>query len=221
MLRSRCCQRNYCQLKNAVIVLQRRVRANIAAKNERKTSLETKRVTVKLQSSYRGRKVRCLVRKLKAVILIQRWFRAISAGMKVRAGYYRIREAALVIQAAFRGYHGRVIARKMRAARMIQSAIRGFLTRKMIEVRIAFDAMFVFRNYFKIKQRKYKNSKLTSPNFFSSAPKDWTSCPVKTFHIDSLPSFERHQNPAVLPQSTRHSSCKSPYGCCTSYPGKF
>lgn len=172
MLRSRCCQRNYCQLKNAVIVLQRRVRANIAAKNERKTFLETKRVTVKLQSSYRARKVRCLVRKLKAVILIQRWVRAISAGMKVRAGYYRIREAALVIQAAFRGYHGRVIARKMRAARMIQSAIRGFLTRKMIEVRIAFDAMFVFRNYFKIKQRKYKKSKLTSPNFVSSAPKD-------------------------------------------------
>ena len=156
MLRSRCCQENYCQLKNTTIVLQRRLRAIIAAKNERKTFLETKRLTVKLQSSYRGRKARCLVRKLKAAILIQRWFRAISAGMKVRAGYYRIREAALVIQAAYRGYRGRIIAREMRAARIIQSAIRGFLIRKLIEVRIAFDAMFVFRKCFKIKQRKCK-----------------------------------------------------------------
>lgn len=79
--------------------------------------------------------VRCAVRQLKAVMLVQRWFRGTLAGRRVREEYRNMKEATVILQAAYRGYRGRMIARKMRAARTIQSAVRGFITRKRIDVR--------------------------------------------------------------------------------------
>jgi len=131
--RAQQCRKNYRQLKGVTLLLQRRVRATVAARKARQEFLESKHATVKLQSCYRGWKWRCFVRKLKAALLIQRWFRASMAGKMVREEYHRTKEATVVLQAAYRGYRGRVIARKMRAARTIQSAVRGFLTRKMID----------------------------------------------------------------------------------------
>ena len=135
--RAQQCRKKYHQLKNASILLQRRVRANIAARNARQEFVEAKRVVVKLQSLYRDWKARCFVCKLKAVLLIQRWFRANMTGTRVREEYHRIKEAVIVLQSAYRGFRGRMIARNMRAARVIQSAVRGFLTRRKIDVRIA------------------------------------------------------------------------------------
>lgn len=133
--RSRHCQKNYRELKHATVLLQRRVRANIASRKARQEYQAAKRATVKLQSCYRGWKARCAVRQLKAVMLIQRWFRGTMAGRKVREEYRNMKEATVILQAAYRGYRGRMIARKMRAARTIQSAVRGFITRKRIDVR--------------------------------------------------------------------------------------
>lgn len=137
--RARHCQKNYRQLKDATILLQRRVRASLAARKERREFLEAKRATVNLQSCYRGWKARCFVRKVKALLLIQRWFRAHVAGMKAREEYHKVKEATVVLQSAYRGYCGRMFARRMRAARTIQSAVKGLLTRKRIGVSLYFS----------------------------------------------------------------------------------
>ena len=78
------CQKNYRQLKDATVLLQRRVRGNNAATKAREEYLATKRAAVALQSFYRGRQVRRYVVKLKAVILVQCWFRATTAARKAR-----------------------------------------------------------------------------------------------------------------------------------------
>ena len=138
MARAWRCQKNYGQLKDATILLQRRVRGNLTGRKARQEYLEMKHAAVELQSCYRGCKARCFVRKLKAVLLIQRWFLANMAGKKVREEYKTLKEATVVLQAAYRAYRGRMFARQMRAARTIQSAVRGFITRRKIEVRITF-----------------------------------------------------------------------------------
>ena len=130
------CQKNYRQLKDATVLLQRRVRGNNAATKAREEYLATKRAAVALQSFYRGRQVRRYVVKLKAVILVQCWFRATAAARKAREEYKALKEASLVLQAAYRGYCGRMFTRQLRAARTIQAVVRGFLIRRRIKVRI-------------------------------------------------------------------------------------
>ena len=130
------CQKNYRQLKDATVLLQRRVRGNNVATKARQEYLATKRAAVALQSFYRGRQVRRYVVKLKAVILVQCWFRATTAARKAREEYKSFKEATLVLQAAYRGYCGRMFTRQLRAARTIQAVVRGFLIRRRIEVRI-------------------------------------------------------------------------------------
>ena len=136
--RARRCQKNYRELQHVTILLQRKVRANIASRKAREEFLASKHAAVKLQSCYRGWKARCVVRQIRAAILIQRWFRSNVAGRRAREEYRKVKEAAVILQAAYRGYCARVIARNVRAARTIQAAVRGFITRKRIDVRHVF-----------------------------------------------------------------------------------
>ncbi|PFX15185.1 Abnormal spindle-like microcephaly-associated protein-like [Stylophora pistillata] len=126
-------RKSYLKLKAATVFLQRKVRAQIASRKERREFQEIKRAAVTLQSFYRGRKARYTVRQLKAVIQIQRWFRGILAGRTTREEYERLKDATVILQAAFRGYRVRMAARKMFAARVIQAAFRGFITRRKIK----------------------------------------------------------------------------------------
>ena len=137
-VRARRCQRNCDELKHATILLQRKARANIASRKTREEYLAAKRAAVKLQSCYRGWKARCIAHQIGAAILIQRWFRRNVAGRRAREEYRKLKEAAVILQAAYRGYCARVIALDVRAARTIQAAIRGFITRKRIQVRHCF-----------------------------------------------------------------------------------
>lgn len=142
--RARCRQKNYRELKAATVFLQRRVRANIAARKGRREFVAAKRAAVTLQSFYCGWKARCGVRQLKAAILIQGWFRGTMAGKKACEEYRRVKEATIMIQAAYRGHRGRMVARKVRAARTIQVAVRGFIIRRRIDVRVLFSSSYGF-----------------------------------------------------------------------------
>lgn len=118
LARAQRCYKKYHLVKNVTLFIQRRVRANMVAKNTRREFLETKRAVISLQSGYRGWKSRYLVCRLKAVLLVQRWFRAKIVARIVRAEYQKIKNATLLVQAAYRGYCGRMMARKIRAVRI-------------------------------------------------------------------------------------------------------
>ena len=145
--KARRCQKNYHKLRRSAVFLQRRVQANISSRKARQEFLAVKRGAIILQSSYRGWKARFAVRQIKAAILIQRWFRGNMVGRRTREEYRKLKDATVMLQAAYRGYCGRVIARNMHAARTIQAAVRGFVTRKTINVSNCFLYCKVFLSF--------------------------------------------------------------------------
>ena len=122
------------KLRNSCILFQRRIRANRIARKLRQEFILTRCAVIKIQSCYRGWKVRNESRRFKAACKIHRWYRSILEARKVRKEYCRIVKATVVLQAACRGYSARLYARKMKAARTIQAAVRGYLTRNKIQV---------------------------------------------------------------------------------------
>ena len=133
MVRRRICVMKYHKLRTACIFIQRRIRANRIARKLRQEFILTRCAVIKIQSCYRGWKVRNESRRFKAACKIQRWYRSILEARKVRQEYCRIVKATAVLQAAYRGYSARLYARKMKAARTIQEVVMVYLARKNME----------------------------------------------------------------------------------------
>uniref|UniRef100_H3D460 Assembly factor for spindle microtubules n=1 Tax=Tetraodon nigroviridis TaxID=99883 RepID=H3D460_TETNG len=149
--RAHCERKQYLTLRSAVVIIQRRYRATVAAKEEVKLYQRMRRAAVLLQAAFRGQRVRKEVARwhraatviqsafrshqqqikfqamrLSAVV-IQRYYRSCILQRRERETFLETRRSAIVLQAAFRGRRVRRSVNNMhRAATVIQANFRRF-----------------------------------------------------------------------------------------------
>uniref|UniRef100_A0A7N9AKA8 Assembly factor for spindle microtubules n=1 Tax=Mastacembelus armatus TaxID=205130 RepID=A0A7N9AKA8_9TELE len=139
------------KLQAAAIVIQRRYRATVAAKEQQKQYQQMRRAAVVLQAAYRGWQVRkevarqhhaatviqSVFRKHREEVkfqamrlsatIIQRHYRSCVLQRQNRENFLKVRRSVIVLQAAFRGYKvRRNIARMHRAATVVQANFRRY-----------------------------------------------------------------------------------------------
>nr|XP_043900107.1 abnormal spindle-like microcephaly-associated protein [Solea senegalensis] len=144
--RAHCEHRHYLTLKSSSLTIQRRYRATVAAKEQKREYQKTRRAAVVLQAAYRGWQVKKEVarwhqaatviqsefRKHKeevkframrlSAIIIQRYYRAWALQRRDRKNFLKVRHSAIVLQATFRGQLVRNNISKMhKAATVIQT----------------------------------------------------------------------------------------------------
>eukprot|EP00057_Strongylocentrotus_purpuratus_P032518 XP_787918.3 PREDICTED: abnormal spindle-like microcephaly-associated protein homolog isoform X1 [Strongylocentrotus purpuratus] len=149
-------RKRYSSLKQAVGVLQTRLRAHILARKTRESFQKTKAGIIAIQSLYRGYAQRKeLSRQHQAATLVQSSFkrfiarsrylqlqqatlvlqtryRSLQLGRAVCRDYNIKRGAAITLQAAYRGCSQRqVLAKQRRAAVLIQAAVRAHQKRRL------------------------------------------------------------------------------------------
>ncbi|XP_044174469.1 abnormal spindle-like microcephaly-associated protein homolog isoform X2 [Acropora millepora] len=111
-------------LKEAASIIQKHWRSLIRGRKERQRFLRIKRCVIFLQSYYRGKRDRQLVRKIRAATAIQRYMRTRQA----RGKFQLLKQATVTIQAYTRGYQAqRKFAMMKNAARVLQDYFRAFL----------------------------------------------------------------------------------------------
>ncbi|XP_023195655.1 abnormal spindle-like microcephaly-associated protein homolog [Xiphophorus maculatus] len=139
-------RQQYLSLKVHVIKVQRRYRANVAAKEQRRQYERIQRAAILLQAASKGKRVREEVaRRHQAAVMIQAAFRKHRARVRFQAmrlsaiviqrryralhlqkNFLQMKRSAMVLQAAFRGARVRSkIAEMHRAATVIQANFRG------------------------------------------------------------------------------------------------
>ncbi|KAM4738484.1 abnormal spindle-like microcephaly-associated protein isoform 2-T2 [Anableps anableps] len=148
--RAYCERKRYLSLKVHTIKVQRRYRANVAAKQHRKQFEQIRRAAILLQAALKGKRVRNEVAhwhraaaviqsafrkhreqvKFQAMrlsaIIIQRRYRALLLQRRERNNFLQMKRSAVALQAAFRGAHVRKKITEMhRAATVIQASFRG------------------------------------------------------------------------------------------------
>uniref|UniRef100_A0A8C4SL76 Assembly factor for spindle microtubules n=1 Tax=Erpetoichthys calabaricus TaxID=27687 RepID=A0A8C4SL76_ERPCA len=148
------------KLKWAVMVVQRRFKANCLRNIEVGKYKTIQRATICIQAAFRGMKARCHLKHIQAAaqliqhryrcylqhkryvvlrcatVTIQRRYRALIVARQQQNSYHALRTAAITLQAAYRGLKCRkTLKRQQRAAVVIQSAFR------MYKAKIPFKAM--------------------------------------------------------------------------------
>ncbi|KAG7220014.1 hypothetical protein INR49_000662 [Caranx melampygus] len=144
--KARCERRQYLTLKSCTLNIQRRYRANVAAKEQMQKYQTMRSAAVVLQAAYRGRQARKeVVRQHQAAtviqsvfrkhreevkfqamrlstIIIQRYYRAHLLQRSDRENFLKVRHSVIVLQAAVRGHRvRRNMANRHRAATVIQA----------------------------------------------------------------------------------------------------
>ncbi|XP_059197817.1 abnormal spindle-like microcephaly-associated protein [Centropristis striata] len=147
--RAHCEHKHYLTLKSSVLLIQRRYRATVAAKEQMQKYQKMRKAAVLIQTTYRGQQVRKEVAgwhqaatviqsafrkhreevKFKAMrlsaVIIQRYYRSCVLQRQEREKFLKMRRSAVVLQAAFRGRRVRSRITKMhRAAAVIQANFR-------------------------------------------------------------------------------------------------
>uniref|UniRef100_UPI0037E7984D abnormal spindle-like microcephaly-associated protein n=1 Tax=Semicossyphus pulcher TaxID=241346 RepID=UPI0037E7984D len=147
--RAHCEHKHYLTLKSSVLTIQRRYRANVAAKEQVRQYQNMRRTAIVLQAAFRGQQVReevtrwhqaatviqSVFRKHReevkfqamrlSAIIIQRYYRSCVIQRKERNNFLKMKHSAIVLQAAFRGHRVRSsVARMHRAAAVIQANFR-------------------------------------------------------------------------------------------------
>ncbi|XP_061235287.1 abnormal spindle-like microcephaly-associated protein isoform X1 [Neopsephotus bourkii] len=124
----------FLKMRFCVLIIQRRWRATLTAREIQRQFLATKDAAVKIQLAYRQYRARQLFRKkLQAACLIQKAYR----GFKARRKFVQQNSAAAIIQKHLRAWQeGRLQFMKYnetrRAVIKLQAFIRGYLVRKKI-----------------------------------------------------------------------------------------
>ncbi|XP_035996706.1 abnormal spindle-like microcephaly-associated protein isoform X3 [Fundulus heteroclitus] len=149
LYRARCGRKQFVTLKNVVVNIQRRYRANAAARKQRQQYEQIRRTAVCLQAAFRGLQVRkCVARwhqaaaviqaqfrmhreRVKfqamrlAAVIIQRRYRALILQRRDREDFLHLKRSAVVLQAAFRAHRvRRKVAEMHKAATVLQSHYR-------------------------------------------------------------------------------------------------
>ncbi|XP_024134348.1 abnormal spindle-like microcephaly-associated protein isoform X2 [Oryzias melastigma] len=138
--------RSYLTLKSFVLKIQRRYRANMAAKKQKHQYQQIRKASIVLQAVYRGQQVRKEVKhwhqaatviqsacrryreevKFQAMrlsaIIIQRRYRALLQGRRDRENFLRKKRSAVVLQAAFRGHRVRSEVTNLHSAALVIQA---------------------------------------------------------------------------------------------------
>ncbi|XP_041134515.1 LOW QUALITY PROTEIN: abnormal spindle-like microcephaly-associated protein homolog [Polyodon spathula] len=164
----------FLEMRGAAAVVQKHYRAHKESSICQSTFLKLKAATVCLQASYRGSRLRKVIRlqhksatKIQAAfrahstrtkflqtkrasVVIQRQYRAFKAGQNQRMQYVKIKLAAATLQAAYRGHVVRKEVQKQhRAAVAIQTAFRMYRTRKNFHA--LKNAVLVVQQHYKAK----------------------------------------------------------------------
>ncbi|KAK0154627.1 Abnormal spindle-like microcephaly-associated [Merluccius polli] len=149
--RAHCEHQSYLILKSSALTLQRRFRANLAAKRQLQQYQQIRGAVILLQAAYRGQQVRNEIShqhqaatviqasfkkhreqvKFKAMrlstIIIQRYYRSCVLQRADRGQFLKVKQSAIILQAAFRGHCVRNnISKMQRAATVIQVNYRRY-----------------------------------------------------------------------------------------------
>ncbi|XP_036834643.1 abnormal spindle-like microcephaly-associated protein isoform X3 [Oncorhynchus mykiss] len=149
------CRRRYVLLQRAAVVLQCRYRALVASRTQRAQYSQLKLATVKLQSAYRGSRVRRDLRtKHQAATVIQAQLRM----HKVRQAYLATKVAAIIVQQHYRANRLRDLQMQWytlvkSAAVVIQAVYRGHRARMEV-ARMHHSAMIIQRRFLTFRDRK-------------------------------------------------------------------
>ncbi|KAF3835461.1 hypothetical protein F7725_028019 [Dissostichus mawsoni] len=144
--RAHCEHQQYQTLKSSILTIQRRYRANVAAKEQMEKYQRVRSAAVVIQAAHRGNQVRKEVArwhhaatviqssfrkhrkevKFQAMrlsaIIIQRYYRSCILQRQDREKFLKVKHSVIVLQAAFRGHRVRSRLSKMhRAATVIQA----------------------------------------------------------------------------------------------------
>ncbi|XP_028394821.1 abnormal spindle-like microcephaly-associated protein homolog [Dendronephthya gigantea] len=160
-------QKQYKELRNATIELQRRVRANQLGRKVKIDYLETRNKVILIQAHWRGFKAREDVERIKSAEVIQRWYRACIASRRVYTQFVLLRKSIISMQACYRGNIARQQFRRERAARLIQAHVRGYFARALVkrlqaekEARLLRFAAATYANLMVIRlQRVYRKTR--------------------------------------------------------------
>ncbi|XP_026556248.1 abnormal spindle-like microcephaly-associated protein [Pseudonaja textilis] len=142
-------RKRFLKMSGAASVIQTYYRAHREQTFQRQKFLQIKKATLRLQASYRGFKVRRMLRHqhtaatkiqatyrayaarmkyqslIQASIVIQKWYRTSKSGSKIRKRYQKTKAAVISLQAVLRGWQVRKWLQRQRAAAItIQSAYR-------------------------------------------------------------------------------------------------
>ncbi|XP_058887783.1 abnormal spindle-like microcephaly-associated protein homolog isoform X2 [Acipenser ruthenus] len=164
----------FLEIRNAALVVQKHYRAHKESSICQSTFLTLKAATICLQASYRGFRLRKIIRlqhksatKIQAAfrayatrtkflhtkhasVVIQRQYRAFKAGQNQRMQYVKIKLAAATLQAAYRGHVVRKEVQKQHGAAVaIQAAFRMYRARKHFHA--LKNAVLVVQQHYKAK----------------------------------------------------------------------
>ncbi|XP_013789036.1 abnormal spindle-like microcephaly-associated protein homolog [Limulus polyphemus] len=148
-------RKSFLKLKQAVVVLQKFIKAYLMGQKDKAFYLSLKNSVITIQAAYRGWKLRSTLKqkrdgaitiqafyrghqerkryiaKKRAIMILQTNIRAFLNGRRELEHYLVMKKAVLVIQSSWRGYQVRQrLKKEHHAAVIIQRCIRGSLARK-------------------------------------------------------------------------------------------
>nr|XP_033772299.1 abnormal spindle-like microcephaly-associated protein [Geotrypetes seraphini] len=148
--------------------IQTTIRMNV----EQECFLKKKAAIVRIQSAFRGYKVRAWYKAICfSAVVIQRWYRNCRMVRLWRALYLVKKQAAVTIQTAFRGMAARRLAKQKCAARKIQSFLLMVVHRQnFLKLKAA---TVILQSYYRIYRAKrlylaYQKSALILPQHYRS-----------------------------------------------------
>uniref|UniRef100_A0A8C5WK29 Assembly factor for spindle microtubules n=1 Tax=Leptobrachium leishanense TaxID=445787 RepID=A0A8C5WK29_9ANUR len=127
------CQSKLRSMKAAAVTIQRRYRAMLAGRKERRHYLKLREVVINVQAVWRNKALRANQRRINAAILIQSYLR-----MNVcRSKYNAMKQACKVIQQRYKAYREAKSQRLLyltvkRATVTLQAAYRGWNVRRQV-----------------------------------------------------------------------------------------
>uniref|UniRef100_A0A8C6X5Q7 Assembly factor for spindle microtubules n=1 Tax=Naja naja TaxID=35670 RepID=A0A8C6X5Q7_NAJNA len=212
-------RQRFLKMSGAASVIQTYYRAHREQTAQRQKFLQIKKATLRLQASYRGFKVRRMLRHqhmaatkiqatyrayaarmkyqnwIQASIVIQKWYRTSKSGSKIRKSFQKTKAAVISLQAVLRGWQVRKwLQRQHAAAITIQSAYRKH--KAMKKFRLVRRAVLTIQQHYRahISSKKQQQEYIVLYNSIVLFQATWRGIIVRK-------EIERQRRAAVTIQS--------------------